>query len=263
MSDIGHNNPPPFDRLTLRKDELLAGMNKFTTDYPSLTTQELCDKAADFKTQLITLRDEITVAFDEEKRPWLDGSRACDEKWRPMKTLMPTLIAGVTARLTKGLAYLSEERDRLRREAEDKLRLEQEAADKLKQEAAALQAQADAGELVGSGVDVVLKQEQAITAAANVKAASKAVTALKGTAKAGTGTVAGAKRSASLRPFHTAKITKPLAALGFFAEDERILETLQAVANAKVRNIMSNWNEGDPKPAMPPGIELETVMKAV
>lgn len=263
MTDIGHNNPPPFDRLTIRKDELLAGMNKFTTDYPSLTTQELCDKASDFKQQLIILRDEIDAAFSEEKRPWLDGSRACDEKWRPMKQLVPTLIAGVTARLTKGLAYLSQERERLRKEAEDKLRLETEAAEKLKREAEELQAQADAGELVGSGVDVVLAQENAITAAANVKAASKAVTALKGNAKAGTGTVGGAKRSAGLRPIYTAKITKPLAALGFFCEDERIQEVLQAVANARVRNIMSNWNGEGERPAMPPGIELETEMKAV
>lgn len=262
MNDIGHNQPPIFDTLSLRKDELLAGMNRLAKELPQLTTQADCDKVADFKRQMIALRDEIELAFEEEKHPWLVGSRAVDDKWRMMKAILPPFIRDIEAKLTAGLKRLSAIREQERLAAEEKLRLEQEAADRITREAEDLKAKADAGELTGmDSVDVVLKVEQAITAKENVRAASKAVTALKGNAKAGTGAIDGRKRSAGLRASYSAKITKPLAALGYFSEHPKIQEVLQEVANAKVREIMAG-KPGE-NPAMPPGIELVTEQRAV
>lgn len=76
----------------------------------TVTTQDQADKAASYAARAAEIEKQIDAAFKEEKRPWLEGGRATDKKWREamdeaekVKTLVKQAIN----------VWLSAERQRL------------------------------------------------------------------------------------------------------------------------------------------------------
>ncbi len=263
---IGDNSPPIFERLSLRMEELLNGARKIMTDHPKLITdKEVGERLGGFLTQMKDLRKEADDARAAEKKPHQDLADAVDAKWMPISHKEKTkgkLALAIDAVTTKVNAFLDEQNRLIRvaREAAaaEQARLQKIADDKAA-EAAELLRKADAGELEGTQADPIQAQIDAQDAAAAVKVAGKDVSALKGNATVGQSfTKDGvAMRGIAQKTYYHAKIDKPLAALAFFAKNEKLLETLQALCTAHVRD-----REGNPDREPPPGCSVYTTSSA-
>jgi hypothetical protein len=256
---IGGNEPPPFERLKLREEELVASAARWATDHPFDVNlrdmdrvQKQIDELSNFKIQLTAFWKEVDAQRKVEKKPHDDAAQAVQDKYNPVLDAIKKRGEAVVARLGQWMTHLTGLRDVERQKAEKIAREQREAAEKAEREAAELARQAEAGELKGKNVDVFEAQEKAEQLKAAAKAGEKDVKALSSTVKGGTGTVDGKKKSVAMRPHYTARITSKKAALRFFENDPRILNALQACADEACRK-----DPLDP----PPGVETITEMK--
>ena len=233
---IGGNNPPPFERMSNRIESLLEGARMVIKDHPEIKDQETADKLAGFLKQL---REAKKTADDErkiEKEPHLTASRSVDEKWNKIIDSAEKALLWINPRLTRW----TDEQNRKRREAEEAAR---KAADEAKRKADEAEAEAqrqreaaDKGELKGTNADPIAAEIKADELKVAAKTAQREANSLKGNVTVGGGyTVGGVKRGMAVRVTYSANIVNARAALNFFAQDPRILEALQTVADAAVR----------------------------
>ena len=243
---IGGNNPPPFESLSLRMDELLSGARTVLTEHSGIITDKAVgEKLAGFKKQLDDLLKKAEVERKAEKEPHLEACKQVDSKWKVISDKIGLAINFIAPKLTAHLNFLNEERRK-------------EEADRKTREAAELAKKAEAGELKGSKVDPIQAKLDADAAQEAANALQKDAKALQGNATIGSGyTVGGKARSIATRTFYHAKIEKPLVALAFFHDNQRLIDTLQAIANEYVRAT------SNPEHEPPPGCSVYTETKAV
>lgn len=258
---IGGNEPPPFERLNLRKEELEASAARFLTDHPFNVNlrdmdevQKAIDAASNFTVQLREAWKETDTQRKVEKAPHDEAAQAVQDKYNPILNALVTRADAVKTRLGQWMSHLGGLRQAAKEAEEKKLAEQKAAAEKAAREAEELARKADAGELQGSGVDVFAKQEEAEKAQAAVKSQEKAVKAVSGTVKGGTGVVDGRKKTVAMRPHYSARIDNPKALLNFLVvtKDPKLLNFLQERADALVRA-----DHDDP----PPGVTTMTEMR--
>ena len=256
---IGGNNPPPFESLSLRMDELLSGARTVLTEHSGIITDKAVgEKLAGFKKQLDDLLKKAEVEHKAEKEPHLEACKQVDSKWKVISDKIGLAINFIAPKLTAHLNFLNEERRKEEAAVREKQRLAQEEADRKTREAAELAKKAEAGELKGSKVDPIQAKLDADAAQEAANALQKDAKALQGNATIGSGyTVGGKARSIATRTFYHAKIEKPLVALAFFHDNQRLIDTLQAIANEYVRAT------SNPEHEPPPGCSVYTETKAV
>lgn len=130
---IGGNNPPDDLPLERRIADRIASARDRVAEWlkgigGAPKTKEEADKVANYATKFGSLHAEAQEAFETEKRPWLEGGRAVDAKWR---------FRGEAEELRKHYLKISnkwidDEKDRLAKEA----RIAHEAALKAAQQEA-------------------------------------------------------------------------------------------------------------------------------
>ena len=233
---IGGNNPPPFESLSLRMDELLSGARTVLTEHSGIITDKAVgEKLAGFKKQLDDLLKKAEVEHKAEKEPHLEACKQVDSKWKVISDKIGLAINFIAPKLTAHLNFLNEERRKEEAAVWEKQRLAQEEAGRKTREADELAKKAEAA-----------------------NALQKDAKALQGNATIGSGyTVGGKARSIATRTFYHAKIEKPLVALAFFHDNQRLIDTLQAIANEYVRAT------SNPEHEPPPGCSVYTETKAV
>lgn len=256
---IGGNNPPPFESLSLRMEELLSGARTVVTEHSGLITDKAVgERLAGFKKQLDDLLKKADDERKAEKAPHLEAERLVDAKWKVLSEKITKAVTFIAPKLTAHLNFLNEERRKEEALVLEQQRKAQEEADRLQREADELARKAEAGELKGSKADPIQAKLDADAAAETAKALQKDAKALAGNATVGSGfTVGGKARSISTRTFYHAKIDKVLVALAFFHDNQRLIDTLQAIANDYVRSA------SNPEHEPPPGCSVYTETKAV
>ncbi|MES0071871.1 hypothetical protein [Mesorhizobium sp. M0058] len=116
-----------------------------------ITTQEQADQAAIWSKRLAAINKKATEQFTVEKRPWLDGGTAVDDKWREVRTDSEALGKKLKKHLDAWLAEqarLERVRQQEARDKADRIRREAEAA---AQRAADLANEAAANAVEGGG----------------------------------------------------------------------------------------------------------------
>src|SRR6187551_2387581 len=83
MSEIGHNNPPPFEAFSLDVDDLFATAKDFLDGQPIETEGQAESVAA-----ILDHARKTWKAADEqrkvEKRPHDDAAQAVQDQWNPL-----------------------------------------------------------------------------------------------------------------------------------------------------------------------------------
>ncbi|MBZ9683268.1 hypothetical protein LB531_21660 [Mesorhizobium sp. CO1-1-2] len=127
-----------------------------------ITTQEQADQTGIWSKKLAVIANKATEQFNVEKRPWIDGGNAVDDKWRDLRTES----AGLVKKLKKhGEAWLQEqdrleqERQRLARAEADRIRREAEAAQQRAADAARAAEEEKARLHAGPGIASMFAQE--------------------------------------------------------------------------------------------------------
>lgn len=138
MSDtrgIGDNAPKPLTPeqvsawladtcadLTKRQREILAGIERFLRQYPTIPSEEIQAKASDFAGQRGAIASFITAAgarHKTEKQPFLDGGRAVDGFFKTLTVKVEEGRASIRERMTAFAVKLEEQRrEAARKEAE-------------------------------------------------------------------------------------------------------------------------------------------------
>ncbi|TIS74945.1 MAG: hypothetical protein E5X00_18885, partial [Mesorhizobium sp.] len=97
-----------------------------------ISTQEQADQAGVWAKRLAGIATKADEQFNVEKRPWLDGGNAVDDKWRDLRTDAKDLAKKLKRHgeaWLKELDRLEQERQRKAREDADRIRREAEAAE--------------------------------------------------------------------------------------------------------------------------------------
>jgi hypothetical protein len=233
---IGNNNPP--DQLLEEANERIDAANKWLTERPEITDDEIADKAGGFKAQLAATFKALDERRLAENRAHL---AAQDAKY---KTPLALLKAGLDAVDAKIRAYLKAKQDRL-----DEERRKQEAAAKAAQEAAAAaakKAEEEASKKGGDPLRAQLAADQAKEKAA--QAAQAAAAPAERAAIKGTYT----QRAVTLKTYWSARIVDETAALKAYAKHPDI----RAAALAAILKIAKDDAVATKDPAKAkPGIE--------
>lgn len=186
-------------------------------------TGDDADLAAGFAKRVSLLGGRAAEAFEAEKRPWLEGGRAVDSKWRPLRDNIAALVAGLKSAADEWLRQqrLAAEAAKRAAEAEaERLRQEVLAAERA---AAAARAEQEAS---AADADAVAAAEEEARRAAELAAAAAAQAAAPVRASAGR---TGAKLTQ--RRVYSALIEDYDLALAHFARAESIMAEVQRLAN--------------------------------
>lgn len=212
-----HNNPPsPVETFTERVKAYAANLDAFTT-----ITEANTSECADVIRFGGALAKEIEESRKSEKEPHLEAGRAVDAAYKPLADT----TASVQAKLKKQLLAFQQEKERAAaiaaREAAEALRKAQEEEAKAEPEDDPFLAA-----MATPAPDVAV-------AAADLKAASEAVTASRKVE-----TVSSGFRALSRRVKWSAKITDPVALATHYAAAGKIelMETLQKMADSDARH---------------------------
>ncbi|MDG4905972.1 hypothetical protein P9228_05860 [Mesorhizobium sp. WSM4898] len=145
-----HNLPPKTGDLHKDLTAELAAEKETVEGFlkKPISTQEQADQAGVWAKRLSGIANKADEQFNVEKRPWLDGGNAVDDKWRDLRTDSKDLAKKLKKH---GEAWLKEldrlEQDRQRKAREDAARIQREAA-----EAARKADEAKAVPSVGTGL---------------------------------------------------------------------------------------------------------------
>jgi len=221
VATIGHNQPPdPHEALKVEFEGERELAEQFLKT--PITTQAQADQAAVWSKKIAAIAKKATDLHKVEKQPWLDGGRAVDDKWRPLKEEPDTLSKRLKRHLDVFLqGQLRKERERQEavRQEEERLRRE---AEELARKAAASDQQSEAERNAAKEEAERLQRE----------AEAKAKEAEARNASAGR---TGAK--VALRTFVSARVTDyKAAALALLAMNHADLKsTIDQLANRAVR----------------------------
>lgn len=218
---IGHNRPSPFEEVRDRV-ELYYGEAQLWLDGKPIDSQEQADELSNLLNLIRDARKAADEARKEEKRPFDEGAKAVQAKYKPLLEKADTAASVVKQALQPWL----DEQDRIareaaeaaRREAEERQRAAEEAMRKAREEAADLAARENAERL----------------AAEAKKATQAASKASKTTAKAS----GGIGRAAALRTTYEAVITdeRAFAAYAWQRHHDELMEWMQQLAARLVRS---------------------------
>lgn len=238
---IGDNQPPIFDRLSMRLDELLASSRKAAVDFPEVTDQATADRYKGFIDQLKDICGPSGTAEktrQSEVKPLNDQVTEINLRWSGLKAKAKLAVDFLSPRLEK---FLKAEAARIEKEAAEKRRLAEEAKQKLldqQKEAERLAEEANAGELAGTKADPIEAANAAQTLTQTVKDLEKdARRAEVAKPKAGSDYIgtSGRARSAGLTNVRTAVIKDYALALAHFAHTTEVKELIQTLAQRSVR----------------------------
>ncbi len=179
LAEIGSNNPPPdlllgdalrdrlldeHSKLLKRRDELVAAAARI----PPIDSEEIAQKVSDFLVQVGAVQKAATAARVKEKEPYLEGGRGVDGFFANISAPLEGVKTGVGIKLTRYMQAKEAEKRRQREEWE-RIAREEEAQKRRDAEEAAAKITNDK-----TLADALAKDEEAKTAAANVKKAEKA-----------------------------------------------------------------------------------------
>lgn len=112
----------PFEALKAEIEDKLAQAEDYLTKNPEIKSQETCNLFRNLQAQLLALNKRADGLHEVEKRPLLEATRACDDKYR-----FRAAVKVITERLRSRFeTFLKVEERRQREEAEAKFRAEQE-----------------------------------------------------------------------------------------------------------------------------------------
>lgn len=219
-----------------------------------IKTAEDADQAAAFAKRLAEIGRRADTAHESEKRPWLDGGRQCDEKWRPLRegaaAAVKALKAAANAFLDAQRRAAEAERRRLAEEAERQRREAEEAERKAAAERAAVDAAMAAAQARAAAADQAtaeaerqrIAELEAARQAADAAAAERQQAAAAAAAEAARPVSVSAGRTGAKiaqRKVVTAEIVDYPAALAHFADSETVRAEIQRLANIAVKSGMS------------------------
>lgn len=112
----------PLEALLQEIEDKSAQAEAYLIKNPEIKNQQVCDLFRNMQAQLLALKKRGDGLFEVEKRPILDATAACDDKYR-----FRAAVAVLATRLRQRYeAFMQEEEDRLKKEAAEKFRAEQE-----------------------------------------------------------------------------------------------------------------------------------------
>lgn len=98
---IGDNRPPPYEAITLRVEELLAGATRLEQNHPVVDSDELAEKIGGFKRQLQAALTECEKARKEEKEPYWRAGQEVDARWNAWRDKLQVALDMALAKLTR------------------------------------------------------------------------------------------------------------------------------------------------------------------
>lgn len=128
--NITRSNMPsdPLEALLAEIEDKSAQADEYLTKNPEIKTQQTCDLFRNLQAQIIALHKRAEALFDAEKKPLLEATRACDDKYR-FRGNLKVLSERLRSRYQ---TFLRLEEERQVKEAAEKYRAEQERVAKEK-----------------------------------------------------------------------------------------------------------------------------------
>lgn len=211
-----------------------------------ISTQEQADQAGVWAKRLAGIANKADEQFNVEKRPWLDGGNAVDDKWRDLRTDAKDLAKKLKKH---GEAWLKE----LDRQEQDRQRKAREDADRIRREAeAAEQRAADAARAVeeekarreastSPGIASSFAQEseqEALQIEAEAEAKRLSERAVQAAREAQARPVFAGRTGAkmSLHTYWVANITDYDALVMALKDEPEVREAVEKIANRVARN---------------------------
>lgn len=218
---MGHNLPDdPLEALRLEFEAEKELAEKFLS--AAIESQEQADQAAVWSKKIAAIAKKATDLHKVEKQPWLDGGRAVDDKWRPLKEEPDALSKRLKRHLDVFLQdQLRKERDRQEAARREEERLRREAEELARKAAASDQQSEVERNAVKEEAERLQREAEAKAKEAEARNASAGRTGAK----------------VSLRTFVNARVTDyKAAALALLAMNHADLKTtIDQLANRAVR----------------------------
>jgi len=219
MTNIGHNQPPPFEALADRVEALIATADKWIAERPKIEDPEQAAKCKDFIDQLRAEQKAADEMRQRQKKPFLEAGRKVDARFKPLSDRLGAALNAIRPKMNMWLF----EQERLRQEAAKRATEEAEAARIRALNAAAQQT---TGNTVQDMLNVSQAQDEYQEKLAEAQRLAKSRASEKGQFGG---------RAMSLRPHRTVIITDYKKALRFYAENDKVRDIIQQLANADVR----------------------------
>lgn len=219
----GHNQPPPYDpdkleELTQRVEKFMETCNEVRAA-GEITTEESAEHLTDLISGLTGLKKEVEATRRAEKKPYDDAGKVVQGAFTPLTDHLDR-----AAKAMKDLHFAYQERKRIA--AEEEQRRQKAEADRLAKEA-----EETAREAAARGnIDAEIEAEQL------AKEAAKASKVARRKISTAVGSATGAGRTISTRTVRQAQIDNISLLFIRFREHPRLIECLQALANAEVRS---------------------------
>lgn len=217
---IGHNLPDdPHEALTLEFQGELEIAKELLAK--PVTDQDQANKIANFSKRVSALAKKANEQFAIEKRPHLDASRACDDKWRELREDTDNLVKQLKKHIeTFLLAERRKEQERQRKAAEEaaKVRAEAEAAQRKAAEEAAAGNEPDNS--AAEEAERLEREAKALEKEAQEKKVSSGRTGAK----------------VSIREVKVARITDYDALLMALKDRDEVKELVSSLANRAARS---------------------------
>lgn len=245
---LGDNLAPDddFDDLRQRVEDLTATANRWLTERPEITDEEMAGKASDFMEQVNKSLRKVEAERKEKKQPHIDAGKAVDGRYNPLKAPLQKIKDLLEPRIR---AWLKAKEERI---AEEKRQAEEEALKAMQEaEDAKKAAEAAEGDVIGNAVaaeEAEAKADEALKEVSRVAQPARA--------KGDYG-----QRATGLRTVYRARVTDALAVLthcyrrGNVADVDAIVELAERLASAHMRATKGT--------AEIPGAEPVTERKAV
>ena len=217
MAEIGHNSAPRAEEKMDRARILASKVDEWGAKVQTIQDEEDAGVARDFLAAILAEEKEAAAAHKAEKKPFVDGGKKVDEKWRPVKDLLSACKPPLQLLLTKWARKLEAEKAETARKAA-------EEAERRAREAAA-------------ATSAATTVEEKVAAAAAEKAAAKAQKAAEVAAndRARVTSASGGARAASLRKTYAAEMTSYPIACRSYANHPEVVAVLEKLASADVR----------------------------
>lgn len=236
LAPMGHNLPDdPHEALLMEYQGELEIAKELMAK--PVEDQEAANKVSNFTKRVSALAKKANEQFAIEKRPLIDASKSCDDKWRDLREGTDSLVKKLKKHVeTFLLAERRKEQERQRKAAEEAARVRAEAE----------AAQRKAAEEAAKGDE---QDNNAAEEAERLKAEAEALEKEMQARKVSAGRT-GAK--ISIREEKVAKITDFEKLLLSLKDREEIITLVQSLANRAARSGFDL-----------PGMEITTVEKAV
>lgn len=158
MSELGHNNPPPSEAMSLHIEDLFQLVSD-TTEGAEVTTDEQEAGLADLLKQVREASKDSEKMRKAEKEPHLEAGRAVDATWKPITDRCKAAADEIKVKLTPYRAAKQAAKDEAARKAREEAQAKEQAARAAIQDAESLDGRFEA--------EATLKEAAALKTAAN------------------------------------------------------------------------------------------------